>query len=105
MENTKIKKHVPSQQKAKVGARYKNIHTDKVCTVTSSFFFTIEYRYDDGFRSSMHYKTFKQNWIEMTGRDAIPIKCRRCGMDCVMIGGSQWLEWSCEKEVRVVGDG
>jgi len=91
----------PNKQKAEVCGRYKNIHTGEMCTVTSKYFSTVEYKYDDGFQSSTHYETFNKNWVQMMDRDSVLPKCRKCGMDCNVIGGSQWLGYACEKKNRV----
>lgn len=94
-KNTKIKKHVLSQQKAKVGSQYINKHTKKMCTVTWKCFFNVGYETASGNRITTHYKRFNMNWRE------VPSKCRKCGMDCNVIGGSQWLGHACEKKNRV----
>jgi hypothetical protein len=72
-----------------------------MCTVTWKYFFNVGYETKNGIRSTTHtthYKRFNRNWRE------VPLKCRKCGLDCRRIGGSQWLEYACEKENKVEED-
>lgn len=86
--------------KIKVGSKYRNMHTMKMCTVTSKWFYMVEYRDDDGIHGSIHYKTFKKNWVEMVKRADLRFGCRTCGLDCTSNGGAQWLSHSCSKQYK-----
>lgn len=87
--------------KIEVGGKYRNMHTMESCTVVSKHFFMVEYKEDSGHRSSIHYETFKKNWLRMVQRVNLPWGCRKCGLDCTVIGGSQWLMHSCDKQYKV----
>jgi len=34
-------------------------------------------------------------------RNQLPSACKRCGLDCIVIGGSQNIVQSCNKQFRV----
>ena len=94
MENRPGKVSMNKKTKIEVGVKYRNIHTMKFCTITSKHFFLVEYKDDTGSRGSVHYKRFAKNWRK------VPPKCIKCGLDCKAIGGSQWLNYECKKEVK-----
>jgi len=56
----------------KVGEKYRNVHTGRVCLVTNKVFFNVAYRQDgepnSGVPHYCHYKRFKKNWVEATAK-------------------------------------
>ena len=87
-----------NHSKVKVGSQYINKHTKEMCTVTWKYFFKVGYEMGSGTKKNTHYKRFSIDWRE------VPPKCRKCGMDCKVIGGSQWLEYMCDKKESVEDD-
>lgn len=88
----------PNHHTAKVGSRYINKHTKEMCTVTWKYFFNVGYETKGGTKKTIHHKRFYRDWRE------VPLKCRKCGMDCEVIGGSQWLKFMCKKIEQVEED-
>jgi len=88
----------PKSHKVKVGSRYINKRTKEMCTVTWKYFFNVGYEIKGEGGKTTHYKRFNRNWRE------VPPKCQKCGMDCEVIGGSQWLEYMCDKKEKVEDD-